>query len=180
MRFRRADCSDKIKLWLNIVGCRAWHSRRADARRHWCTWRDVTTRLWGAVWRREESERLLLYIFHCKLHANLWWILHVCVCVTLTYAPGYIMYVLCMGERTCDKIGMMELAYGVGFEPGDLVAEEAIEHRVTLLRQRPRVADVHLCVTITICNLISHIFRLLNKLRTSERMNSSHWPNKVP
>lgn len=105
---------------------------------------------------------------------------YTCMCVTLTYAPGYIMYVLCMGERTCDEIGMMELAYGVGFEPGDLVAEEAIEHRVTLLRQRPRVADVHLCVTITICNLISHIFRLLNKLRTSERMNSSHWPNKVP
>lgn len=47
-------------------------------------------------------------------------------------------------QLTGDEVGMVELAHGVRFEPGDLVAEKAIEDGVALLRQRPGVADVHL------------------------------------
>lgn len=47
--------------------------------------------------------------------------------------------------RTCDEISVVELAHGVRLEPGYLVAEEAVEDGVSFLRQRPGIADIHLC-----------------------------------
>lgn len=59
---------------------------------------------------------------------------------------------------TCDKIGMMELADGVRLVPGDAVPEVAVEHRETLLREHPGVADVYLKQTASIWNSTSILF----------------------
>lgn len=47
-------------------------------------------------------------------------------------------------QLTCNKVRVVKLADRIGLVPGDSVPEVAVEHRKPLLRQHPRVADVHL------------------------------------